>query len=77
MVRWPINSTDQEVLRSQLAQVENKSFAGSDRAGKASDRAPRAMVQASTKGRCFKGGRYKDLVHAVLDLHLQVALLTV
>lgn len=64
-------------------EVEETAIAWPDRPRKTSDRASRAMVQASTKGsnstggRCFKGGRCKDLVHAVLDLHLQVALLTV
>ena len=71
-----------QCVETNTAEVEDISIAWSHRAGKASNRASRAMVQTSTQGssgsggKCFKGGRYKDLVHAVLDLHLQVALLT-
>ena len=67
----------------EAATVKLENVSDSVRAGEASNPAPGAMVQASTQGststgeQCFEGGCYKDLFHAVLDLHLQVALLTV
>ena len=65
------------------AEMEDTTIAGSNIPGEASNKAPGAMVQDSTKSssgtgdRRSKGGRYKDLEHAILDLHLRVALLTV
>ena len=70
-------------VETNTDKMEDTAIAGSDRPGDAGNPAPGEMVQAhiststSTGNRCFEGGRYKDLEHAILDLNLQVALLTV